>query len=70
MPSYFLSETLKYLYLTFDEDNILHNDEDRDWIFTTEAHPIHATKESTTVSDRFRKKKYQLVNHSELNPKQ
>jgi hypothetical protein len=41
MPSYFLSETLKYLYLTFDEDNLLHTDEDRDWVFTTEAHPIH-----------------------------
>eukprot|EP00571_Detonula_confervacea_P007917 CAMPEP_0172332452 /NCGR_PEP_ID=MMETSP1058-20130122/62443_1 /TAXON_ID=83371 /ORGANISM="Detonula confervacea, Strain CCMP 353" /LENGTH=1455 /DNA_ID=CAMNT_0013049737 /DNA_START=662 /DNA_END=5029 /DNA_ORIENTATION=- len=41
MPSYFLSETIKYLYLTFDaENNILHNDE-RAWIFTTEAHPIH-----------------------------
>ncbi|CAJ1930189.1 unnamed protein product [Cylindrotheca closterium] len=41
MPSFFLSETLKYLYLTFDDDNIIHDDEDRDWIFTTEAHPIH-----------------------------
>ena len=42
MPSYFLSETIKYLYLTFDaEHNILHNDNERDWIFTTEAHPIH-----------------------------
>jgi hypothetical protein len=41
MPSFFLSETLKYLYLIFDDDNILHRDNDRDWIFTTEAHPIH-----------------------------
>eukprot|EP00536_Pseudo-nitzschia_multiseries_P002740 jgi/Psemu1/184255/e_gw1.38.116.1 len=41
MPSYFLSETLKYLYLLFDENNILHTDEERDWVFTTEAHPIH-----------------------------
>ena len=42
MPSYFLSETIKYLYLTFDaENNVLHNDNQRDWIFTTEAHPIH-----------------------------
>ncbi|KAL7527000.1 hypothetical protein ACHAXR_001750, partial [Thalassiosira sp. AJA248-18] len=38
MPSYFLSETIKYLYLTFDAENsILYRDE-RDWIFTTEAH--------------------------------
>jgi hypothetical protein len=41
MPSFFLSETLKYLYLTFDENNILHTDSDREWVFTTEAHPIH-----------------------------
>mmetsp|Transcript_16987 Transcript_16987/g.35659 ORF Transcript_16987/g.35659 Transcript_16987/m.35659 type:complete len:1640 (+) Transcript_16987:59-4978(+) len=42
MPSFFLSETIKYLYLTFDaEDNLLHTDSERDWIFTTEAHPIH-----------------------------
>jgi len=41
MPSFFLSETLKYLFLAFDDDNILHNDDDREWVFTTEAHPIH-----------------------------
>jgi mannosidase alpha-like ER degradation enhancer 2 len=41
MPSFFLSETLKYLYLTFDDGNILHVDEDREWVFTTEAHPMH-----------------------------
>lgn len=43
MPSFFLSETLKYLYLTFDDDNVMHTD-DRQWIFTTEAHPIHRPK--------------------------
>ncbi|GKY99551.1 hypothetical protein MPSEU_000909400 [Mayamaea pseudoterrestris] len=42
MPSFFLSETLKYLYLTFDDGNLLHTDDDRDWIFTTEAHPVHS----------------------------
>jgi hypothetical protein len=41
MPSFFLSETLKYLYLTFDDDNVLHSDDQREWIFTTEAHPVH-----------------------------
>jgi len=53
MPSYFLSETIKYLYLTFDaEHNILHNDNERDWIFTTEAHPIHYVPVShSTVHD-------------------
>ncbi|GMH51446.1 hypothetical protein TL16_g01013, partial [Triparma laevis f. inornata] len=39
MPSYFLSETLKYLYLAFDDDNKIH-DKGAGWIFTTEAHPI------------------------------
>lgn len=37
MPSFFLSETLKYLYLLFDEDNFMH---DRAFIFSTEAHPF------------------------------
>ena len=41
MPSFFLSETLKYLFLLFDDNNILHKDEDREWVLTTEAHPIH-----------------------------
>jgi hypothetical protein len=42
MPSFFLSETLKYLYLSFDDENILHKDDEREWVFTTEAHPIHS----------------------------
>lgn len=37
MPSFFLSETLKYLYLLFDETNFVHS---RDYIFSTEAHPF------------------------------
>jgi hypothetical protein len=52
MPSFFLSETIKYLYLLFDsEDNILHQDSDREWIFTTEAHPIHHVPFNSTFSD-------------------
>ena len=48
MPSYFLSETIKYLYLTFDsDDSILHTDSERDWVFTTEAHPIHTVSMET-----------------------
>ncbi|KAJ3560592.1 hypothetical protein NP233_g10736 [Leucocoprinus birnbaumii] len=37
MPSFFLAETLKYLYLLFREDDVvpLH-----DWVFNTEAHPL------------------------------
>eukprot|EP00048_Salpingoeca_helianthica_P021052 m.10074 g.10074 ORF g.10074 m.10074 type:complete len:891 (+) comp5538_c0_seq1:152-2824(+) len=35
MESFFLSETLKYLYLLFDEDNFIHRG---NYVFTTEAH--------------------------------
>lgn len=37
LDSYFFSETLKYLYLLFDPQNIYNNG---DFIFTTEGHPI------------------------------
>lgn len=56
MESFFLSETTKYLYLLFDEDNFIHNDgssskivrttngnciiDTGGYIFNTEAHPI------------------------------
>jgi mannosidase alpha-like ER degradation enhancer 2 len=37
LPSYFLAETLKYLYLLFSDDNTLRLD---DVVFNTEAHPF------------------------------
>eukprot|EP00924_Labyrinthula_sp_SR-Ha-C_P006785 maker-scaffold_8-snap-gene-0.32-mRNA-1 protein AED:0.22 eAED:0.22 QI:79/1/1/1/0.6/0.33/6/253/612 len=37
MESFFLAETLKYLYLLFDDDPIVDLD---DWVFNTEAHPF------------------------------
>lgn len=37
MPSFFLSETCKYIYLLFDEDNFLHR---RPFVLSTEAHPF------------------------------
>ena len=38
MFSWFLAETLKYLYLLFDDDpDTLKLDE---WVFNTEAHPL------------------------------
>ena len=37
MPSFFLSETCKYLFLLFDDNNFVH---DRGYIFSTEAHPF------------------------------
>ena len=35
--SFFLAETLKYLYLLFSDDDLLPLDK---WIFNTEAHPL------------------------------
>jgi mannosidase alpha-like ER degradation enhancer 2 len=55
MPSFFLSETLKYLYLTFDGGNILHEDDEREWIFTTEAHPIHFVPKKSKSKDSDKK---------------
>ncbi|CAF0973158.1 unnamed protein product [Didymodactylos carnosus] len=40
MESFFLSETCKYLYLLFDEDNYLNKQGANHYIFTTEAHII------------------------------
>jgi hypothetical protein len=42
MESFFLAETLKYLYLLFDDDSMNNIDIER-WIINTEAHvfPIH-----------------------------
>jgi hypothetical protein len=39
MPSYFLAESLKYLYLIFAPDDAV----DRAAVFTTEAHPLRRT---------------------------
>jgi len=37
MESFFLAETLKYLYLIFSDDDVLPLDE---WVLNTEAHPL------------------------------
>jgi mannosidase alpha-like ER degradation enhancer 2 len=37
MDSYFLSETLKYLYLLFDPTNFIFQEA---YVFNTEAHPL------------------------------
>ena len=47
MPSYFLSETCKYLYLLFDENNAFHQ---RNYIFSTEAHPFDTMQLSEVCS--------------------
>ncbi len=35
--SFFMAETLKYLYLIFTDDDVISLDK---WVFNTEAHPI------------------------------
>jgi len=45
MPSFFLSELLKYLYLLYDEENFLRDDRGGNYVFTTEAHPVPVTSE-------------------------
>jgi mannosyl-oligosaccharide alpha-1,2-mannosidase len=37
MPSFFLAETLKYLYLLFEDHDVVPLDA---WVFNTEAHPL------------------------------
>jgi mannosyl-oligosaccharide alpha-1,2-mannosidase len=44
MQSFFLAETLKYLYLIFADSDTMHLDE---WVFNTEAHPFKITKHWT-----------------------
>jgi hypothetical protein len=39
LPSYFLAETLKYLYLLFSDDNTLNIE---GVVFNTEAHPFRS----------------------------
>ncbi|XP_041354886.1 mannosyl-oligosaccharide 1,2-alpha-mannosidase IA-like [Gigantopelta aegis] len=43
--SFFLAETLKYLYLIFSDDDLLPFDK---WVFNTEAHPLPVIESKTT----------------------
>ncbi|KAJ7068189.1 alpha mannosidase-like protein [Mycena amicta] len=54
MESFALSETLKYLYLLFDEDNPLHSD-DSNYVFTTEGHILSLGNELQKPSTARRK---------------
>jgi hypothetical protein len=49
MPSFFLSETCKYVYLLFDEDNFIHS---RPYVFNTEAHPFDLMQLHLMKKDR------------------
>lgn len=44
MESFFLAETLKYLYLTFTDSSLISPVE---WVFNTEAHPLHMWNQKT-----------------------
>jgi hypothetical protein len=48
MESFFLSETLKYLYLIFDDTNFIH---DGNYVFTTEGHPFKVSRLTRGGSD-------------------
>ncbi|KAJ2502944.1 hypothetical protein GGH96_000680 [Coemansia sp. RSA 1972] len=70
MDSFVLSETFKYLYLLFDEDNPLHN-LDNSFVFTTEGHvllPLSPVRDGSAQyprSSSFAKRK---LLHSEQPP--
>lgn len=49
MESFFLSETLKYLFLLFDEDNPLHAP-GAEFVFTTQGHIVPLTASLRTQS--------------------
>ncbi|KAH6888930.1 mannosyl-oligosaccharide 1,2-alpha-mannosidase [Coprinopsis sp. MPI-PUGE-AT-0042] len=51
MPSYFLAETLKYLYLLFDDEDPIKFDQ---WVFNTEAHPLPVFNWTSRERERFR----------------
>merc|ERR1711915_158673 len=57
--SYFLAETLKYLFLLFSEDDVLSLD---DWVFNTEAHPLPILRGVSTDKDSY----VSTIRHLEL----
>mmetsp|Transcript_9059 Transcript_9059/g.31890 ORF Transcript_9059/g.31890 Transcript_9059/m.31890 type:complete len:857 (-) Transcript_9059:45-2615(-) len=44
MPSYFLSETCKYLFLLFDDNSNFLHAPNKSYVFSTEAHPFEARR--------------------------
>ncbi|KAH8106187.1 alpha-mannosidase [Cristinia sonorae] len=62
MESFVLSETLKYLYLLFDEENPLHSD-DSNYVLTTEGHLLTMDREQQTRLSTVRRKLRGAENH-------
>ncbi|KAH9967560.1 glycoside hydrolase [Russula dissimulans] len=50
MPSWFLAETLKYLFLLFTDDDLVPLDQ---WVFNTEAHPLPVLRWSEWEMERY-----------------
>ncbi|CAL8069973.1 unnamed protein product [Calicophoron daubneyi] len=50
MESFFLSETLKYLYLLFDEDNPVNRNE-LDYVFSTQGHLFPVQRVRSLIKD-------------------
>ncbi|XP_041963048.1 mannosyl-oligosaccharide 1,2-alpha-mannosidase IA isoform X1 [Alosa sapidissima] len=46
--SFFLAETLKYLYMLFSDDDLLSLE---DWVFNTEAHPLPVVRKNCLQSE-------------------
>ena len=64
MESFFLSETVKYLYLTFDKDNYLNKQGETEYVFTTEGHfyPIKKAYEYKNKKSKAKsRKKFKTV---------
>ncbi|KAJ6614326.1 alpha mannosidase-like protein [Mycena sp. CBHHK59/15] len=62
MESFALSETLKYLFLLFDEENPLHRD-DSNWVFTTEGHLLTLGNKHIKPISAARRKMRNVENH-------
>ncbi|TFK75988.1 alpha mannosidase-like protein [Pluteus cervinus] len=62
MESFALSETLKYLYLLFDEDNALHSD-DSNYVLTTEGHILTLGREHINPPSAARRKIRTIESH-------
>ncbi|KAH9973544.1 glycoside hydrolase [Lactifluus volemus] len=50
MPSWFLAETLKYLFLLFSDEDLVPLDQ---WVFNTEAHPLPVFQWSEWEKERY-----------------
>ncbi|KAJ3894586.1 alpha mannosidase-like protein [Lentinula edodes] len=62
MESFALSETLKYLFLLFDEENPLHKD-DSNYVFTTEGHLLKLGPEHLREMSPSRRKLRKIEDH-------